>query len=85
MCIKDKINNSKLVRTELNESGYIREIYSNNYMCSQHRRIAEEYFGEIPDGWEIHHINRIRTDNRIENLLCLPREEHRRVYHGFDD
>ncbi len=32
----------------------------------------------IPEGHQMHHLNGITTDNRIENLICLSRAEHRR-------
>ena len=32
----------------------------------------------IPEGHQMHHLNGIVTDNRIENLICLSRAEHRR-------
>ena len=32
----------------------------------------------IPEGHQMHHINGIVTDNRLENLICLSREDHRR-------
>ena len=56
----------------------------------QHRLVIEqnsdkfddEYF-EIIDGWkvlkqeyDVHHINEIKTDNRLENLQILTRSEH---------
>lgn len=56
----------------------------------QHRLVIErnydkfnpEYFEEI-DGWvvlkdmyDVHHINEIKTDNRLENLQILTRSEH---------
>ena len=36
-----------------------------------HRIIWEMFNGPIPDGMEIDHINRIRDDNRIENLRLV--------------
>jgi len=45
-----------------------------------HRYVWEKEIGKIPDGWDIHHINEDKTDNRIENLECLPKAEHTRKY-----
>ena len=45
-----------------------------------HRYVWEKEVGEIPDGWDIHHKNEIKHDNRIENLECLPKSEHTRLY-----
>ena len=33
----------------------------------------------IPINWDVHHINRIKTDNRIENLACIPKSIHHKV------
>lgn len=43
-----------------------------------HRFIWECFNGEIPDGYDIDHINRCRTDNRIENLQCVTMAENRK-------
>lgn len=47
-----------------------------------HKLFDEKYFDNI-DGWiilkeiyDVHHINEIRTDNRLENLQILTRSEH---------
>jgi hypothetical protein len=45
-----------------------------------HRYVWEKERGEIPDGWDIHHLNEMKSDNRIENLECLPKSEHTRKY-----
>ena len=50
-----------------------------------HRTIWENYFGEIPDGFVIHHINGAKTDNRIENLKLISNPEHALMHgNGFD-
>lgn len=50
-------------------------------MVKIYRRIWEQANGPIPvdeDGrsYEIHHINKNHSDNRLENLLCVSIEEH---------
>lgn len=45
-----------------------------------HRYIWEKEVGKIPQGWDIHHINENKADNRIENFECLPKAEHTRKY-----
>ena len=40
-----------------------------------HRIIWEIHNGKIPDGMEIDHINREKSDNRIENLRLVTRLE----------
>lgn len=32
----------------------------------------------LPKGWVIHHMNGVRDDNRIENLLAMPKSTHDR-------
>lgn len=45
-----------------------------------HRYVWRFYNGEIPPNHDIHHLNRNKADNRIENLECLPKDEHARRY-----
>ena len=47
-----------------------------------HRGCWEAYNGPIPEGHVIHHINGEILDNGIENLACVPHEEHARM-HGI--
>ncbi len=45
-----------------------------------HRYMWEKEVGKIPLGWDIHHKNTKKWDNRIENFECLPKSEHTRLY-----
>lgn len=36
-----------------------------------HRLVWETFNGEIPEGYEVNHINEITTDNRLSNLNLL--------------
>lgn len=41
----------------------------------QHRIVWETFNGDIPTGYEIDHINTIKTDNRLENLRICTKSE----------
>lgn len=46
----------------------------------EHRMLWWDTHGPIPDGWQIHHINGIKDDNRLENLVALTNEAHQAVH-----
>ncbi len=50
-----------------------------------YRRIWIENYGTIPKDrngrtFEIHHVNGNNKDNRLENLMCIPIEEHYKIH-----
>ncbi len=45
-----------------------------------HRYVWEKENGEIPKGWDIHHIDGKKSNNSVNNLECLPKAEHTRKY-----
>lgn len=46
------------------------------------RVVWETEVGPIPPGYHIHHVNGIRSDDRLENLMCLSPSEHSAIHRG---
>jgi len=42
----------------------------------EHRLIWEKHHERLPEKWHVHHLNGIKTDNRIENLKAMPYKKH---------
>ena len=40
----------------------------------------EQTNGKVPNGYVIHHINKISDDDRLENLICITRKEHINIH-----
>ena len=47
----------------------------------EHLVVWEAAHGPIPKGWLVHHLNGIKDDNRIENLVAMSRSQHHRNHH----
>jgi hypothetical protein len=58
-------------RCKLNKTGYL-EINR----CVVHRLKYSHLVEKIRPGWEVHHINQCKLDNRLENLIALPAKCH---------
>lgn len=52
-------------------------IYTNKKI---HRLVWETFMGDIPNGYDVHHINGIKTDNRLENLCLIQMVIHRQKH-----
>lgn len=64
-------NGLKYIKDE--KTGYYRNSTTKKRL---HRAIWEYYKGEIPKGYEIHHIDRNKDNNNIDNLQLLSKKEH---------
>lgn len=63
-------------------NGYYRIVSrkEGNYNKTLHRCVINEYYGNIPKNHNIHHVNGDKSDNRIENLIVLPMEQHKMIH-----
>lgn len=67
-----KSKQDKLVLCKLTEEriGYMK-LNIKGQIVRVHRLVWETFIGEIPDGYEIDHINALKNDNRLINLRCV--------------
>lgn len=67
---------------KLTSQGYVRIWHPRHPLADkhgvvlEHRMIYFDHHGSIPPGFQIHHKNEIKTDNRIENLVAVSNSEH---------
>ncbi len=65
--------NEKYYKSHASRKG----IYLERYL---HRYKWEKEVGKIPKNYEVHHIDKIRTNNDISNLQCLSSKEHSKIH-----
>src|SRR6056297_1825200 len=59
---------------------YPGERYFSRGRSRMHTKVWVHYFGNIPKGYQIHHKNGNKWDNRIENLEILPALLHQKEH-----
>lgn len=50
------------------------------YNLPLHRVVYNVSIGSVPDGCEIHHIDGNKFNNKIDNLVAISKDEHRKIH-----
>lgn len=70
--------NGKEVGNKPNKNGYCMmsvKLNKRRRIVGRYKLVWEAFNGKVPRGMEIDHINRIRNDDRLENLRCVTHKE----------
>jgi len=71
--------NKQSQRVKINENGY--EVFANSgYLF--HIYWFKKFKGPIKPGNEIHHIDGDKRNNKIDNLIQISKEDHKKINHG---
>lgn len=79
-CSRACYDTAKSGRAWVSRGGY-RFIWVDGREVQEHRWVWEQANGPIPPGYEVHHRNDNKLDNRIENLELLSKPEHGRLHY----
>lgn len=72
----------RILKPRLGSSGYLSVVLTNgNKKELLIHRIEYDAFKGLIDGFDVNHKNRIKTDNRLDNLHLSPHDAN--VLHGF--
>lgn len=78
-----KRHNRKIIG-HIDAKGYKKIVIRDNdkkpHCLRLHRLIWESNYGEIPDGYEIHHKDFNSLNNSLDNLQLLSKEEHLKLH-----
>ena len=85
-----KYNNLKykwaIIRQQSHKSGYKAfQPYIDGKRCVKyvHRAVCSAFYGARDRGYEAHHLNSDRHDNTLDNLVWMPKAEHRALRKGM--
>ena len=82
MDMLNKKLHTKFGTAKIGSHGYyiITNTKKGHYQKFLHRAIFEDFYGEIPEGYYVHHKNEDKTDNCILNLQLISASEHNTLH-----
>jgi hypothetical protein len=81
----DVFRENRKLKTRITKFGYVQTWITENSKTHYkfiHRLVAETFFPEQENGYEINHINGIKTDNHVSNLEWVKRADN--IKHAWD-
>ncbi|WP_080458778.1 HNH endonuclease signature motif containing protein [Roseovarius sp. A-2] len=73
---------NRVIARWVGSDGYPQLKLSDGRIAGEHRHVWECAHGPIPDGYQIHHRDGDRTNNKLWNLEALRPGDHRREHCG---
>lgn len=75
----------KRIKTDIGTAKYspVNKKYNLRYhgkMMYLHKAVYLECYGEVPKGYEIHHIDGNHFNNKANNLIAIPKELHTEIH-----
>ncbi len=83
-----KMEINKKIRTDLGVSWYNQNngkymIKYKNRIMPLHKAVYLRTHGEIPEGHTIHHLDGNRFNNKVNNLIAIPHEQHVEIHKNW--
>lgn len=79
-CVMGELNPSFKNNPTISKDGYVM-IWRNGMRMLEHRAVIEEHLNRpLLSSELVHHINGIKTDNRVENLMLVNGSNHRKEH-----
>lgn len=84
LLVDEKIRRGHILKQSNNKQGYkVVGLYTFGKVktIQVHILVAMAFYGVPDDRMDVHHINHVRTDNRVDNLVWVDVYTHQNIYH----
>lgn len=77
---REKVEVDGITFYEMDNGYFVGKSEREGKILHLHSYLWEKENGNIPEGYEVHHIDRNRKNNSLDNLALLPMPEHRYIH-----